>query len=467
MRKKGLKLFPKTFLYALSLILAVVCFSYLLIYLLMPQFYYTYKERELEERTNALCAQISVQEPQQFFGMFYDFCRQSGYALTVEDASGEVLFASQYASTVQIETENTGSADHLHFSADEYDLPAAPDDELRRTMQAYTIEGTALRITASSGLQPINEAKGVILMTLPCALAICALLSAVVSFFYARAISKPIETLSASTVRMRGLDRGIRCTLHSADEIGILSENINALYETLLSTIDSLQDEIRKTSDAERRKLDFMITASHELKTPITAVRGMVEGMFYRIGVYQDRDTYLEKCLKSLDELSALLCEILDTSRLDVSDHDQEFCMTDIGALTEEVLDHYRVIAQSGQRIIYTDIPHTVNVLTAPELLSRALSNIISNSVRYTPCGGEIRIYFKNNSLLIENQCTPLSDEELRHIFEPFYRPDFSHSRESGGNGLGLYITDRILKTCRLQYAFYAAADGMVFRIDF
>ena len=58
------------------------------------------------------------------------------------------------------------------------------------------------------------------------------------------------------------------------------------------------------------------------------------------------------------------------------------------------------------------------------------------------------------NCLIIENECDPIPDREIRRLFEPFYRPDFSRSRESGGNGLGLYIVDTILTSMNIFYAF-------------
>lgn len=65
-----------------------------------------------------------------------------------------------------------------------------------------------------------------------------------------------------------------------------------------------------------------------------------------------------------------------------------------------------------------------------------------------------IYIYIEEQTLVIENECTPISPEHLSHIFEPFYRTDFGRNRTTGGNGLGLYIVDTLLKAMNLSYSF-------------
>ena len=85
----------------------------------------------------------------------------------------------------------------------------------------------------------------------------------------------------------------------------------------------------------------------------------------------------------------------------------------------------------------------------------------------YTDEGKEIRIYIKNNKLIIENDCTPISNEHLEHIFEAFYRVEFDRNKSSGGNGLGLYIVKQILNSLDINYSFDSMENGMKFKINF
>ena len=100
-------------------------------------------------------------------------------------------------------------------------------------------------------------------------------------------------------------------------------------------------------------------------------------------------------------------------------------------------------------------------------MLKKALSNIISNAVNYTDNGKNINIYFENNSLIIENECEPISKNHLEHIFDAFYRAEFDRNKNSGGNGLGLYIVKQILNSLDINYSFDSMENGMKFKITF
>ncbi len=85
----------------------------------------------------------------------------------------------------------------------------------------------------------------------------------------------------------------------------------------------------------------------------------------------------------------------------------------------------------------------------------------------YTEAGKSVSVYMDGNRLVIENECDPIPDNEIRRLFEPFYRPDFSRSRADGGNGLGLYIVDTLLTSMNVLYAFapMTSPAGMRFTI--
>ncbi len=96
---------------------------------------------------------------------------------------------------------------------------------------------------------------------------------------------------------MQSLESGISCAVAGTDEITILAQDINSLYK-LLSSIDELRTENERAMAREKEKSDFRIT-SHELKTPIASMLGLVEGMIYNVGPFKDHDTYLKNARKS------------------------------------------------------------------------------------------------------------------------------------------------------------------------
>ena len=95
---------------------------------------------------------------------------------------------------------------------------------------------------------------------------------------------------------MAQIQRGVFCNSNSKDEIGILADNINYLYQSLLSTIENLEIEKQRVSESEKLKVDFLRAASHELKTPVTALNATLENMILGIGKYKDYDSLLPEC---------------------------------------------------------------------------------------------------------------------------------------------------------------------------
>ena len=288
----------------------------------------------------------------------------------------------------------------------------------------------------------------------------------IASYIYAKKITTPIKEICNVTKEMEKLNKRAFCKVESEDEIGILAYNINSLYENLLNTIISLEEEIKNVSESEKVKVDFLRSASHELKTPLMSMHIMIENMLYDIGKYKNHYVYLEKCKDIVNELSKMVQEILDTSRLNSIENKNEKLL-DLSYIVENALDHYNIIAKSKNINIKVNLNDSFNIKVDEKVFTKAISNIISNAVNYTDEGKEIRVYIKDKKLIIENDCKPISDEHLAHIFEAFYRVDFDRNKSSGGNGLGLYIVEQILRMYNLSFSFKSISTGMRFEIDF
>ena len=131
------------------------------------------------------------------------------------------------------------------------------------------------------------------------------------------------------------------------------------------------------------------------------------------------------------------------------------------------MIEPYKIIAKSKHINMNIDYSNSLIINTDKILLNKVLSNIISNAVNYTDEGKYINIYFENNSLIIENECEPISKNHLEHIFDAFYRAEFDRNKNSGGNGLGLYIVKQILNSLDINYSFDSMENCMKFKINF
>ena len=301
---------------------------------------------------------------------------------------------------------------------------------------------------------------------LPISLSCSLLISVVCSLLFSKAIADPIKKISASTEQMMKLDHGASCPIHTKDEIGTLAQNVNDLYSNLLSTIEHLEREKDAVRDMERAKVDFLRAASHELKTPVTALNATLENMILGVGKYQDYATYLPECKEMVEQLSGMIHEILETSKLNLTAEPPE--SVDVSELLAKLCEPCRLIAAAHQITFSLDLPQQFPAVLPVSPFRKVMSNVLANAVAYTEAGKSVSVYMDGPCLIIENECVPIPAGEIRRLFEPFYRPDFSRSRESGGNGLGLYIVDTLLTSMNIPYSFapMKSPPGMRFTIQ-
>lgn len=309
----------------------------------------------------------------------------------------------------------------------------------------------------------VTEAVG---KALPFSVACSLLISVVCSLLFSKAVADPIKKISASTGQMMKLDRGAKCSIHTKDEIGALAQNVNDLYANLLSTIEHLEREKDALRDMERAKADFLRAASHELKTPVTALNATLENMILGVGKYQDYATYLPECKEITEQLSGMIHEILETSKMNLTAEPPK--PVDVSELLTRLCEPYQLIATAHQVSFSASLPETFPAMLPVGAFGKAVSNVLANAVAYTQAGSTVSVYMDGRCLVVENECNPIPECEIRRLFEPFYRPDFSRSRESGSNGLGLYIVDTLLASMNISYAFapMESPPGMRFTIQ-
>lgn len=490
-----MKIFPKTFLYTLALLVLIAGLANGLIYTLLPPVYTKQKQQDLTAQADQLAKKLDAAKRKDIAGLMGNFSPLGQINIIVEiggDKYARITWSngSELEGTVTsyVTVTSETALEKSHSAAEAYsddDTGKAVRVEIAngsssstldgfyslaqtlRTQRGFSMEGESGTLTVSMTLAPVEEAVNVIVSLLPISVLMCVVAAIVFSLLYARAITRPIKAISKEARHMTLLKRDARCRTSLKDEIGELAANVNGLYENLLSTIDSLETELKKVSDAERAKTDFLRAASHELKTPATAVSVIMDNMILGVGKYKNHDEWLPKCKELVDRLSNKLHEILEASHLD--EIPEPSVTENVETLCSEILEPFLMIARAKGLVLYTDWSAAFPVTAPPEMLGKALSNIFSNAVQYTPPGGKFSVYCKERSLIVENECAPIPEAQLKRLYEPFYRPDVSRSRETGGNGLGLYIVETVLRRLELDYRFspMTSPEGMCFTINF
>ena len=271
----------------------------------------------------------------------------------------------------------------------------------------------------------------------------------------------------------RGSEHGMLCPTGRTDEIGVLADSLNELWAKLSEALWQLREANRRLladidmeRELERQRLAFFSAASHELKTPITIIRGQLEGMLYQVGRFRDRERYLRESLEVTDTLEKMVQELLVVSRLDAPGYTCEKERFSLDALINERLDAFEELFAQKELALERDITPAIELCGDKRLIEKVMDNLLSNAAAYSPPGNKIcaRLWHGVDGVCIsiENTGACIPEKDLSRLFEAFYRVDASRSRQTGGSGLGLYIVKTILDLHDARIELANTAQGVI-----
>ena len=331
-------------------------------------------------------------------------------------------------------------------------------------------DGTGAELTVRGGLRAVNQSVEAMKRVVPWLLLAVAGLSLLAAFFHARLIARPVTEISRIARRIAALDFSARWQSGRRDEIGALGESLNLLSDNLSGAMAELERanaalrrDIEHERELERQRLAFFSAASHELKTPVTILKGQLGGMLAQVGVYRDREKYLARALEVAGHMERLIREILTISRIESGGAALKYEVVDLSALLAAQLESIEeLIAQRAFRLT-ANIQPDVQLRGNADLLSNALDNILMNALLYSPEDAAIRIWLSTDTLRVENDGAHIPAEALKALFTPVYRVEQSRNRSSGGSGLGLYLVKLILELHGARCAVENTATGVRF----
>jgi two-component system phosphate regulon sensor histidine kinase PhoR len=201
--------------------------------------------------------------------------------------------------------------------------------------------------------------------------------------------------------------------------------------------------------EAVRR--DFVANVSHELKTPLTAIRGFAETLTSELAPDPQHAQFAETIRANAERMQNLIDDLLDLSRIESGGWAPTPEVVDVSQAAEEAIAPYRdEAAQRGSTITISAGANAESLRADPIALRQALGNLVENAIRYTPRGGTITLFSRreNSTIVIgvQDTGTGIPSEHLPRIFERFYRVDPARSRAAGGTGLGLAIVKHLVE---------------------
>lgn len=246
-------------------------------------------------------------------------------------------------------------------------------------------------------------------------------------------ITRPLRGMTLATERIARGDFQVSLEENRGDEIGRLARAINRMSEQLARLLKS-----------HKR---FMGDIAHELGSPIGRIHYSLGALEQRVD--EGNRERVQEIMEEVDHMSALVQELLALSRAEIDKRSVLLVASELLPMVEAAVR--RESTPSVQ--IQLDVEPGIHVVACPNLLIRAVSNLIRNSTKYAGQDGPITISasVQGDGVLLEvRDCGPgIAQEYISHLFEPFYRPEPSRDRDSGGVGLGLAIVKTCVESCR------------------
>jgi signal transduction histidine kinase len=265
--------------------------------------------------------------------------------------------------------------------------------------------------------------------------AIAAGIALVMARWLARGMTQPLRDMAAAARRMETGDYSTRVYTTSRDEVGQLATAFNRMSQEL--------------ENLETSRRDLVANVSHELKTPITAIRAHLENLLD--GVEQPNSEILQIMLAQSERLGRLVEQLLDLSKLESGEVPLRREEVPLAPVVRQVLSEIDV-ARAGRSItLSSDVSDDLPPIDADrERVHQVLFNLVDNAVRFTPDGGAVRIeaHRHNGSVEVSVADTGVGipPEALPRLFERFYRVDPARARGDGGTGIGLAIARSVVE---------------------
>ena len=273
---------------------------------------------------------------------------------------------------------------------------------------------------------------------------ISVLVTLFIGYFISRRISQPIREMGEIAGSIAKGDFSKRVDITTDDELGDLARSLNRMAGELRQKMENLEK-------MDRVRTDFVANVSHELKTPLTSIKGFIETL--QDGAIDDKENaqkFLEIIRKHAERLGSIINDLLSLTEIENGKVDVKTDRFDIKTLLDEAVWGFgHAVSLKGQKLDVDYNGRDFGVRGNKDKIEQVIVNLIDNAIKYTGRDGHIKVslFEKRDSIMMtfEDDGIGIDKEHLDRIFERFYRVDKARSRESGGTGLGLSIVKHIV----------------------
>lgn len=370
-------------------------------------------ERDLEDVTN----DTSYGSRTLLMQSYCSYYAKNGVRLAFEEG-GETV----YSSLKEIPDISAGSMMHTDI-----------DGERHIVISSEICEGEYVMIFAKN-VETLDTEFHSLMLTYAVTAVGVSLFLAVCLFFVLKKLSAPLEKLRATTEKTRAGDFSARAEEKGSDEFGLLAKSFNLM----LVRINEQMDDLAREAERKQMLVDNM---AHELRTPLTSIHGYAEYL-EKANTSTERRLIAARYIMSESERLQKISEILLDGAF-IRENRAEMTEVDLGAILSDVCEGLRMRAEQSGVDIVCDTAN-VTVVGNETLLSMLFYNLAENAIKACSVGGRVWLSCGDGRAEVEDNGKGMTEEQLLHITEPFYRVDKSRSRAEGGAGLGLALCRQI-----------------------
>ena len=465
------RLSVKIFIITFFLLGAACCGTYFFISRLLPTTYSNFINLATEKAAMHLAEQMmDFDNIADCENELTDFSAETNATFWIEDSNGCIIYPNE----ASIETSTVSADQTVTFDEDASFIDMQPSGTTTTNFYPITLKnGTTYTLAVQTDLFVVQQATKVLLSILPYVILMVFVLALLCAWIYTQYITRPIVRLNKISKQMAELDFSGQCNTAREDELGCLAQNLNSLSNSLSTALNDLQianrqlkTDIEKEQALEQQRVDFFSAASHELKTPLTILKGHLAGMLNGVSGYENHKEYMERSLAVVDRMEKLVKELLYISKAEGT-RKSEYKTIDFAEVFRVQIATVADLLEEKKQSLEANIPDRLYCEAEQEQMERAIQNILVNAIRYSPSNELISITLEEIYGTIrgeiENTGAHVSGDAIPHLFEAFYREDASRNRNTGGTGLGLYIVRKIMEIHHAKYGISNTSNGVLF----
>ncbi|WP_248927584.1 sensor histidine kinase [Paenibacillus hamazuiensis] len=259
-----------------------------------------------------------------------------------------------------------------------------------------------------------------------------------------RFLLNPLEKMSSAARQVAEGDWDAKLPLSRITEISEVRDGFDVM-------VKGLRESFRKQAKLEEERRFVIAAVAHDLRTPLFALRGYLDGLEQGIAQSPEKITkYLAVCKEKSAQLDRLVEDLFTFTKMEYLEMKLHYKSIDFKHILQQSMDSLSPQARQKHISIVCHAADGCFISGDVHLLERSINNLLDNAVRHTPSNGEIAVqcYLENDQVkfTIRDTGPGFSAEELERVFEPLYRGEISRNRSTGGSGLGLTISQKIIR---------------------